>query len=288
MRNTVANLSQTPRRLGLVNIIGLYTYGPGCLARTGGCILVLIAIWAGLRNYWIEKTAFRSATTVQGAVIETDYTGWTFNDYEQKIIYFRYDVDGRPFEGFSYALRGSWQKGREVDVEYNPKNPSQARIVGLDYAKLHFLVYIPVILALLFAIGAVTGTLKAYRWGRLLEHGAVAEAEVVQGQVGQNKDKSQITHIPCQFTDAAGQVHQIKAGLTAKVRTKQKNILFYDPANPQRFMFLSQAPHKLKLAAPGKWARSEQTRQIFGWFAVSFGLLIWVIYALGKLFNPPA
>ena len=38
----------------------------------------------------------------------------------------------------------------------------------------------------------------------------------------------------------------------------------------------------MRLAAPGKWAPPEETRQILAWFAVSLGLLVWAVYLLTK------
>ncbi len=285
MRATLANLSETPRRLGFINTIGLFTYGPGCLARSLGSILILLAILAGLRDLWIEKTAFRKAKTIKGTVTGTDYTSWTFGDREQQVIGFRFDLDGQPFEGYSYTLSGSWRLGQEVDIEYSPANPGISRIAGLGYSQLRFLVYIPLILALLFAIPAISGTVKAYRWGRLLERGAVAEAELLDRESLRGKKPTEAPNLKFRFSDASGGTHEIQTHNQTKLRAKGGKIVFYNPANPQRFLFLDQAPMKLKLAAPGKWAPTEQKGQILVWFMISFGLLFWALYLIVNLWR---
>jgi hypothetical protein len=283
MRATTTNLSPTPRRLGFFNIIGLYTYGPGCLSRTLVCVFFLIAVAFGLREYLVEKTAFRNARVVKGTVTGSGYTNWSFNETEQLEVSFSYPWAGKQYQGFSYTTRGGWTNGSEVDVEVNPDNPNHARIAGLDYAQFHFFVYGPLILAILLLISAVLGTLKAYRWGRLLENGLVAEGEVeVVDEVKQGKSDSDkvnaFTKMRISFTDAEGNTHQVNTQLTGKMRGDDKKILFYDRKRPTRILLLQQIPLKLKLERQGKWAPPESKVAVTGWFLFAAGFLVWALY----------
>ncbi len=253
------------------------------MSRTLCCILFLIAAGAGLRDYWIDKTAFRDAVVITGTVTESGYTSWSFGDVDQQIIGYRFELHGQTYDGFSFDMGGGWQKGRSVEIEYKPADPNIARIVGLEYSQFQFLVYMPLILAFFLVILAVRGTLRTYRWGRLLEHGTAAEAELKDRESIRAKKAAELTELTFQFSDASGTVHEVKTDVDAKLRAKGPKIILYDPANPQEFLFLSQLPFRLSLIDKGHWAPPENKRSLLGWFAFSIGLLLWAIYLIAKL-----
>lgn len=81
--------------------------------------------------------------TIQGEVIQTETIGiqvrttrrnYRGNSDHKVRVQFKYEVEGRMFEQYSYTTGMYKEEGSKVDIEYSLENPVFSRIRGMNFA----------------------------------------------------------------------------------------------------------------------------------------------------------
>ncbi len=173
------------------------------------------------------------------------YNRQTMFDY-----HYRYEVDGKVYEGHSYAPFGQSDAGRHVLIRYVPDRPALSRLDGMRAAPF------PVWTALLSTIFPALGLLFLHfankRFARnlhLVRHGVLTT-----GRLGRREPTTmtindrRVYRIYFTFKTPDGHEHEsfVETSVTEHIEDQRDEALVYEPGRPAMAVLLDTLPAQVK------------------------------------------
>lgn len=193
--------------------------------------------------------------TAQGVVTAVESTNSSEN--KTRIFRIRYTfkpAKGGEIEGVSYSLGASHLTGNAVTVEYASGNPVDSRILGQRQRMFSGFVLFVVIFPLIGFIMLNIGFARGRKRIKVLSEGILGEAELVS-KVATNTEinNQRVYKLTFEFDAIDGQTHQATASthLPQKLEDEAKELLFYDPLNPDRAQMLDELNTSFKVDEAG-------------------------------------
>jgi len=276
-------LSDTPRTLGLLNHLALVVRGPGNLAWIFCCLLLQLALYMGLKSFWIESTSFSNPGVVAGVCDRVSDTNLTVNEEEQYEVGFYFEHEGKRYTGFSYVLGYPPKEGSRVEVEYVLKDPNISRIRGLHYARFPILIGVLTAFILLLALIGVMRSLRGFRLGHLLVYGNPVQATLVSKEpTNVSINDETVYKLNFEYTDPAGEVRSlvVKSHKYDHLVDEKYELALCDPGKPELCFLFDDLPLSLTISQSGQWDPPKGTMGLFIRSAVFFGLMGWTFFQL--------
>ncbi len=177
----------------------------------------------------------------------------TDSSYNRKTIfdyYYRYDVDGKAYEGHSYAPFGQSDEGRNVLIRYVPGRPALSRLDGMRAAP--FPVWTALLAALFPALGLVFLRLANKRFVRnlhLVRHGVLTTARLGRREPTTTTiNDRRVYRIYFRFKTPDGCEHEsfVETSVTDHIEDQRDEALVYEPGRPSMAVLLDTLPAEVK------------------------------------------
>lgn len=227
-------------------LVGWFVFGVG-----------MIFFWTMVMNSDFSYVNFRGEkNTTPGRITGVEETG--AKESKRRVFAHRYEysVGRQTLQGVSYATGSKDEPGRRVIIEYSPANPRQSRIRGMRPALFssgaQFIAFIAIIGALLTR----AGTRKGLRRNHLLQNGHLTSGTLIDRKpTNINENRRPVHELTFEFVARDGRKHRAVARSSepARLEDEQKELLLYDPTNPEVSFLLDELPGRPELNAEGQF-----------------------------------
>lgn len=145
----------------------IYVMGKAVFWLTTGVAVAIYLIIEGINVYQVMRGGARAPARVIATSDEVREADDGRRAGLVTVAEYQFLVNGKQFTGSTEGVQGSWSKGDQLTVEFNPDDPKQNRVVG-DRQPLgnYFLLLLFGSLFAFYAIRLNIGTLQKIRLAR--------------------------------------------------------------------------------------------------------------------------
>jgi len=285
-----ATLARPPRTvpwsLRLVVLFG------GILTQVGWGVLafglVFTAVFGAIAAPLFDDPFAGPVQRVTGKVVHTDGTNVRVNDYDVVAVHFEVQAGDRTLRGRSYASshrrngRGNVPEvGSEVPVEIARTPEAPMRIVGLDTHMLPAGAQLVVLLPIVGGLLVLWGVWRNARRLRLLVHGEVAAATLVDSQpTNTTINGRRVMALTFRYLDGQGRTRTtiVRTHRTETVTDDDAETVVFDAATGAAVL-LDALPGKPQRDANGELQPAPFDRLAMVMIGPTLVLMVWQIGA---------
>jgi hypothetical protein len=233
---------------GVIAQMGWFFFGFG---------MIFVVVFVGNADFSDFYLGANSPQAV-GTVTQVEATNSSVNKRRVFAIYYQFkDNQGKTQNGTSYTTGSLPEVGAQVNVQYLANKPTYSRIEGLSQGTFPIFVLFVLIFPGIGLIFIISHTIFALRAIQLLKNGVIAWGKLINSEPTNTRINEQtVMKMTFEFTAQDGQRYEAiaKSHLVNRLMDEPKEMLFYNPINPQKAVLKDNLPGHPKVNEDGSLA----------------------------------
>ena len=215
----------------------------------GIALTVGLLLSAEMKRQGADRQAFETRGTTATASVTRLWRN--SNDDKQPQVAYRYEIDGREYQGQAKMRLGAWRQLREgspLDIRYLPDDPTRSRLANVEPHSMPF--WVPVTVGLAIATAPILLLVALNGQRRLLMEGRPAPALVTKLAKHHSSHGGSHRSIRYAFPLLSGSMATGRSDSHKGADVGSVICIVYDPDRPRR-----SRPYPFELVRPTKAAR---------------------------------